>query len=153
MTALFDGDCPYPCIDVPFGQTDAVPLAFIATPYETEYRLTMSRAVDPALNAVHLRPCWADVPYRDNPFPDNIRTLIRQSALLIANIRQGPESIHNPNVYYEAGQATALGIPVIFVRPLEEKNLVVPADISAQMRIEYDNEIDLAMRLYHGLKR
>lgn len=153
LHALYHGRCPYPMIDVPFDHANGEPRVFIATPYETEYRLTMSNAVVPALRQARLQPCWADEPYRAGEFPQVIRRLIRESALFIANICVGREAINNPNVYYEAGQATALDIPVIFVRPNGESDVVVPADIASWMRIEYDNEVDLAMRLYHGLAR
>lgn len=152
VKALHQKRSPYPRIDVPCTTSTSNARVFIATPYDRENRTVMSDAVDHVLHRVNLVPCWADAPYRDVSVPDQVRREIAHSALLIANIRQGPDARHNANVYYEAGQATALGIPVIFVRPVEEKDLVVPADITARRRIEYDNPIDLSMRLYRGLR-
>jgi hypothetical protein len=153
VNSLYDRQCPYPKIGLTFGEAEGERGVFIATPYDNQNRIAMADAVDPALRAVGLRPRWADEVYRDSTIPEDVRRHIRESVVLIANIRQGPELAHNANVYYEAGQASALDKPVIFVRPLDEKDLPVPADISARRRIEYDNPIDLAMRLYHGLTR
>jgi hypothetical protein len=126
---------------------------FIATPYDRDNRMVMSEAVDRALRRVKLTPCWADTFYRDSSVPEQIQEEINRSKLLIANISAGPNAVHNPNVYYEAGQATALHIPVIFVRPrTEEKLILVPADIIAHRRLVYDGPIDLSMQLYHGFR-
>lgn len=153
VKALHLKKSPYPRIDVRYAAVNGVKArVFIATPYDRENRMVMSDAVDHVLDKIDLTPCWADEPFRDCSVPEQVTNEIRGSALLIANIRQGASARHNPNVYYEAGQATALGIPVIFVRPVEEKNLVVPADIGERRRIEYDNPIDLSMRLYRGLR-
>jgi hypothetical protein len=153
VKALHQRKSPYPKIDVRLTPDNGHHArVFIATPYDRDNRMVMSDAVDHVLERVNLTPCWADALYRDSSVPEQVLSEIRSSALLIANISAGPNAIHNPNVYYEAGQATALGIPVIFVRPLEERDLIVPADISERRRIEYDNPIDLSMRLYRGLR-
>lgn len=153
VKALHQRKSPYPKIDVPYERSNGSSArVFVATPYDRDNRRVMSDAVDCALEKVDLVPCWADTMYRDTSVPGQVRDEIRKSALLIANIRAGAEAVHNPNVYYEAGQATALGIPVIFVRPLEERSLLVPADIGERRRIEYDNPVDLSMRLYRGLR-
>ena len=127
------------------------PMVFISTPFLEAQRRVMSEAVDPALAKLDIEACWADQYTRDTSIADEIRQSIAKSFLLIANISRAGGR-HNPNVYYEAGQATALKKPVIFVRPLRESALVVPADISARRRVEYGHEIELALRLYHGLK-
>jgi hypothetical protein len=153
VKALHQRKSPYQRIDVRLTPPDGGKArVFIATPYDRDNRMVMSDAVDHVLERLNLFPCWADALYRDSSVPEQVLSEIRNSMLLIANISAGPKAIHNPNVYYEAGQATALRIPVIFVRPLEEKNLIVPADIGERRRIEYDNPIDLSMRLYSGLR-
>lgn len=154
VKALFQNGPLYRRIDVHCAASEGEirPRVFIATPYDRDNRTVMSDAVDPALKKLDFEPCWADAFYRDTTIPEQVMGEIRRSAMLIANIRQGEEGRHNPNVYYEAGQARGLGKPVLFVRPLNEKDLMVPADIGASQRIEYDNPTDLSMRLYHGLR-
>jgi hypothetical protein len=153
VKALHENRSPYRKIDVGLssskGQNARV---FIATPFDRENRMVMSDAVDPVMTRVKLTPCWADTFYRNTSVPQQVLDEIDNSSLLIANISASPNSTHNPNVYYEAGYAKARDIPVIFVRPLKEKHLIVPADISERRRIEYDNPIDLSMRLYGGLR-
>lgn len=153
VKALHENQSPYRKIDVGLGLSNGQNgRVFIATPFDRENRMVMSDAVDPVMMRVRLTPCWADTFYRDTSVPQQVLDEIGSSSLLIANISAGPNSIHNPNVYYEAGYAKACDIPVIFVRPLHEKHLIVPADISERRRIEYDNPIDLSMRLYGGLR-
>jgi hypothetical protein len=155
IKVLHRGECPYARIDLSLVRAvdEDVPV-FVSTPYDRENRSVMSDAVDPAMKAAGCRAVWADRAYREWSMPMQVLQDIRTSKLLIANIsvRRPGALRHNPNVYYEAGHAVAFGVPVIFVRPTMEKDLPVPADISERRRIEYDNPVDLALRLYHGLR-
>ena len=73
---------------------------------------------------------------------------------LIANIDECTieASQHNPNVYFEAGLASEYGKTVIWLRPRSSTARPVPIDIRGLTRVEYSNEVDLAVRLYFGLR-
>jgi hypothetical protein len=129
------------------------PLAFISTPFDRINRAVIEGAVDLALKKLGFGVEWADRDYRLT-LHDNIRESIRRSAFMIANVSIDPENVrHNPNVYFEAGMAAALDLPIVFVRRSGETEVPLPADVHGRRWLSYDNEIDLALKLYHGLKR
>jgi hypothetical protein len=129
------------------------PMAFISTPFDRDNRTVMERAVGPALARLGFIVEWADRDYRLT-LHDNIRDTIKRSSILIANISLDERNLqHNPNVYFEAGiAASRKERSIIFVRRSDQSNVLLPADIHGRRWITYTNEIDLAQKLYHGLK-
>jgi hypothetical protein len=128
------------------------PVAFISTPFDRDNRAVMQGAVNLALRTLGFQITWADRDYRQS-LHDHIRTEIQGSSLLVANISLDQRDLsHNPNVYFEAGIAAAFDLPIIFVRRTSEVEIRLPADVHGRRWLAYDNEIDLALKLYHGLK-
>jgi hypothetical protein len=158
ISLLHNPDSPiYPRIgQMGMGTDHAEPQAFISTPLSGSHDLTMKHAVQPVLRECGFGVERANDPCEESSIHSQIRRQIRASKLLVANIAEcDPElSRHNPNVYFELGLAIALDVPVILIRPSDgvATKIEVPADISNLRRIEYLNEVDLVLQLYHGLK-
>jgi hypothetical protein len=129
------------------------PMAFISTPFDRDNRAVMQHAVDSALSRLGFDIEWSDNDYRLTVH-DGIREMIRKSSILIANISLDQRYLnHNANVYFEAGIAAAhKERPIVFVRRTRENDVALPADIQGRRWLTYDNEIELAKKLYHGLK-
>lgn len=81
--------------------------------------------------------------HHNNQITDEIISQIKKSKFVVADLTGS-----RPNVYYEAGYAKALGLPVIFTC---EKNIVddkkIHFDLSVQNIIAWENEDDLYKRL------
>jgi len=128
------------------------PTAFISTPFREDHRRIMEVAVDLALRELGFNVEWAERDY-SRSLHDSIVEGIKRSSILIANISVDEQDVrHNPNVYFEAGIAAASRLPIVFVRRSGESKIPLPADIHGRGWLSYDNEIDLALRLYHGLR-
>jgi hypothetical protein len=129
---------------------------FIASSFAEKPRTDLEDAVDPALIKLKLRPVWGDTEYRScMSIFEKITECVVPASLLIADIREDEgddRPQHNPNVYFEAGLACGCGIPVVFVRPRKRPWRELPVDIKGLEILEYDSPINLALKLYHGLK-
>jgi hypothetical protein len=149
---LHRGNPPYPPIPIGCHTEGTRPRAFISTPFDWDNRSVMEAAVDLALKKLGFEVEWGDRDYRKT-IHDTIRDAIKKSTLLVANISfDGKDVQYNPNVYFEAGMGAAFNLPIIFVRRASEADVLLPADIHGRRWLSYENEIDLALKLYHGLK-
>jgi hypothetical protein len=129
------------------------PAAFISTPFDKGNLLVMKTAVELALTKLRFRVKWGNE-IRSETLHDEIKRGIRRSSLVVANINLDPRNHpHNPNVYFEVGLAKGFGRTVVLVRHASEEGRPLPADIHGCHWHSYDNEIDLALKLYHGLQR
>jgi hypothetical protein len=83
--------------------------AFVAMWFHDGLRTTYTNGIKPALEEVGYAPFRIDFAHHNRRIDDEIMAQIRQSRLLVADATGG-----RPSVYYEAGVADGLGIPVIW---------------------------------------
>ena len=69
--------------------------------------------IEPAIRAAGYRPLRIDQKEHINRIDDEIIAEIRRSRFLVADFTQGGEGARG-GVYYEAGFAQGLGLPVVF---------------------------------------
>jgi len=147
------GETPYRAIDFKQPRDGARPCVFISTPFERSTLMIARNAIDYPLQRLGFTVKWGDRDYWHS-IQDRIVADIQSSSLLVANVSLDTRNrLHNANVYFEAGAATALGLPIVFVRRQSEQDIPLPADVQGRRWLSYDNEIDLALKLYCGLKQ
>ncbi len=83
--------------------------AFVAMSFDPELRPIWTDGIRPALEKTGWKPMRIDEAEHNEKIDDQIIAEIRRSGLLIADL-----TLHRQNVYYEAGFAEGLDIPVIF---------------------------------------
>ncbi|MBA4313319.1 MAG: hypothetical protein C0417_11895 [Chlorobiaceae bacterium] len=105
------------------------------------YDLGIKRAIDDADTFPQYTPMRIDLVEHNDPIDQKILVEIRRSRFVIADLTG-----NRGGVYFEAGYALSLGIPVIW---LCEKGTKVHFDVGQYSRIEWENEKDL----YEKLKR
>ena len=143
----------YPRIDFKPPEGGRAPCVFISTPFEHSTMMVARGAIQYPLQALGFevklegRDYWRCL-------QSQIVSDIQSSSLLVANVSLDPRNLlHNANVYFEAGVATALGLPIVFVRKRNEMSIALPADVQGRLWLSYDNEIDLALKLFCGLRQ
>lgn len=147
------GHPPYRRIDFKTPEDGHSPCVFISTPFERSTLLVAKNAIEYPLQALGFDVKWGDRDYWHS-VQDEIISDIQSSSLLIANVSLDPRNLlHNANVYFEAGVATALALPIVFVRKHNEMSIPLPADVQGRRWLPYDNEIDLALKLFCGLRQ
>lgn len=82
---------------------------FVAMWFHADMTTIFDNGIAPAVKACNLRPYRVDREPADNRIDDEIIAQIRRSRCLIADVTG-----ERPSVYYEAGFAQALGIPVVW---------------------------------------
>lgn len=116
--------------------------AFVAMHFDANLNSAFSEGIEPAIREAGYEPLRVDRVHHNDQISDRIIVEIRRSRFLIADVtdqRQG--------VYFEAGFAMALGLPVIWSCREDDKNNVhfdtrqynhifwkAPADLRAQLR-------------------
>ncbi|MBI5476897.1 MAG: hypothetical protein HY964_09205 [Ignavibacteriales bacterium] len=118
-----------------FGQPDQV------DKMNKVYKNGIKKAVDGAETSPKYNPLKIDLLEHNDPIDQKILVEIRRSRFVIADLTG-----NRGGVYFEAGYALSLGIPVIW---LCEKGTKVHFDVGQYSRIEWENENDL----YEKLKR
>lgn len=83
--------------------------AFVAMWFDPELEEAWSQGIQPALNALGYDPLRIDETHGDEPVNDRIVAEIRRSSLLVADFTGD-----RGGVYFEAGLAVGLGIPVVW---------------------------------------
>lgn len=83
--------------------------AFVAMWFHEGMRSAYGEAIAPALMGTGYDPYRVDFAHHDRRIDDEIMAQIRRSSLMVADLTGGRQS-----VYYEAGFAQGLGIPVIW---------------------------------------
>ena len=87
--------------------------AFVAMWFDSSMSECFEKAIEPAVRQVGYEPMRIDQKEHINKIDDEIIAEIRRSRFLVADFTQGPDGARG-GVYYEAGFAHGLGIPVIF---------------------------------------
>ena len=118
-----------------FGQPDRV------EKMNNVYKNGIKKAVDDAETSPKYNPLKIDLLEHNDPIDQKILVEIRRSRFVIADLTG-----NRGGVYFEAGYALSLGIPVIWMC---EKGTKVHFDVGQFSRIEWENENDL----YEKLKR
>ena len=88
--------------------------AFVAMWFDNSMDTVYNHALAPAIQAAGYEPYRIDRDNFLNKIDDEVIAQIRQSRFLIADFTHDPEGSVRGSVYYEAGFARGLGIPVIF---------------------------------------
>ena len=86
---------------------------FVAMWFNDSMNDIYEQAIKPAIEATGYKPMRIDKKDHNNKIDDEIIAEIRRSKFLIADFSYGKDGIRG-SVYYEAGFAHGLGIPVIF---------------------------------------
>jgi len=122
------------------------PLAFVVMQFGTEqYESLFSDVIEPACNASGVVPYRADFTFLPGLIIEDIKSKIRESRIIIAEI-----SPDNPNVYFEIGYADALGKPIILIS--DQKEGMKPFDVRAYRTIFYENSIKGKSRIESDLR-
>lgn len=87
--------------------------AFVAMWFNELTTEAYTKGIEPALNATGYKPIRIDKKEHNNKIDDEIIAEIRRSRFLIADFTCEPKNVRG-GVYYEAGFAQGLGIPVIW---------------------------------------
>ena len=87
--------------------------AFVALWFNQEMNLTYDNGIVPALESTGFKPYRADREHYLGKIDDQIIAEIRRSRFLIADMTHGDDGARG-SVYFEAGFALGLGIPVIY---------------------------------------
>ena len=138
-----------PIRDVALANGDRV---FVATPFDDEIGKEFEDGATHALRGLELvdlnprNEYWA----RDS-LRSNIVRMIRESKVIVANIRLDKRGRFNPNVFYEMGYGHGRKKAVLAFRHTSD-DTVAPVDIREREYFEYENSLDVAMQLYWGLK-
>jgi hypothetical protein len=106
---------------------------FVLMPFNSEMEEVFEYLISPAITKSGLNAVRADNINRPGSIIEQIRTSIRQSKLLIADV-----TAKNPNVMYEIGLAQAMGKPVIFISEGTEN---IPFDIRHLRVINYSTSV------------
>jgi hypothetical protein len=86
--------------------------AFVAMWFAPEMTSAFDEGIAPAVEQLGYRPVRIDQREHNNKIDDEIVAEIRRARFVIADFSCGPDGVRG-GVYYEAGFATGLGLPVI----------------------------------------
>ena len=87
--------------------------AFVAMWFDDSMEAVYREGMAPAIREAGYRPLRIDQKEHNNKIDDEIIAEIRRSRFIVADFTQGDEGARG-GVYYEAGFAHGLGLPVIF---------------------------------------
>lgn len=115
---------------------------FVAMSFHDDLKSAWESGISPALKKAGYRPYRVDAEPHINRIDTKIITEIKNSKFLVADI-----TLQRPGVYFEAGYAIGLGLPVFWcVRNDDLKN--VHFDTRQYNHIVWENEEYLAEQLY-----
>lgn len=115
---------------------------FVAMSFADELKSAWKDAISPALSKANFRPYRVDAEPHIDRIDTKIITEIKNSRFLVADVTQ-----QRPGVYFEAGYALGIGLPVFWcVRADDLKN--VHFDTRQYNHIVWENEQQLADQLY-----
>ncbi|MCU7808940.1 MAG: nucleoside 2-deoxyribosyltransferase [Candidatus Thiodiazotropha sp. (ex Semelilucina semeliformis)] len=116
--------------------------AFVAMSFSSELETAWENAIKPALVKARFRPYRVDAKPHIDRIDTKIVSEIKNSKFLVADVTQ-----QRPGVYFEAGYAIGLGIPVFWsVRADDLPN--VHFDTRQYNHIVWNNENELSEQLY-----
>lgn len=117
--------------------------AFVAMSFAPELRPAWESAIYPALDRAGFKGYRVDVHPHIDKIDAKIMAEIKNSRFLVADVTQ-----QRPGVYFEAGYALGLGIPVFWsVRKDDLDN--VHFDTRQYNHVLWESEAELADKLYH----
>ncbi len=116
--------------------------AFVAMSFAPELKSVWTNAIQPALKKASFRPYRVDVEPHVGKIDTKIVTEIKNSRFLVADVTQ-----QRAGVYFEAGYALGLGLPVFWCVRKDDLNNV-HFDTRQYNHIVWENEEDLAEQLY-----
>jgi nucleoside 2-deoxyribosyltransferase len=115
--------------------------AFVAMSFSPQMKGAWTNAIEPALRRAGFRPYRVDIEPQIDKIDTKIITEIKNSRFLVADVTQ-----QRPGVYFEAGYALGLGLPVFWsVRKDDLDN--VHFDTRQYNHIIWENEVNLAEQL------
>lgn len=117
--------------------------AFVAMSFAPELKTAWTNAIKPALDQAGFKGYRVDVDPHIDKIDARIMAEIKNSRFLVADVTQ-----QRPGVYFEAGYALGLGIPVFWaVRKSDLDN--VHFDTRQYNHILWESEAELSDKLYH----
>ncbi|MSW21379.1 MAG: hypothetical protein F2873_10840 [Actinobacteria bacterium] len=120
-------------------------LCFVLMPFAPDLRQIYDDVIAPTVAGLGLRCIRADDLFDNRPIMDDIWDNIRRSRLVIADLTG-----RNPNVFYEAGIAHALGKEVVLIsRSIED----VPFDLRHIRCLIYSDTLRGAKKLVDDLAK
>ncbi|NIA16579.1 MAG: hypothetical protein GWP08_21185 [Nitrospiraceae bacterium] len=119
--------------------------AFVAMWFTTETDQVYKEGIEPAVREAEYEPKRIDLVEHNNKICDEIIAEIRRSRFLIADFTG-----QRGGVYFEAGFAMGLGIPVIWIVPKDQIDKV-HFDTRQYNHIVYESPDDLASKLYNRI--
>ena len=123
-----------------------IPRAFVVMQFDTqEYEALYRDVIEPICRQEGFRAYRADSTYMPGLIIEDIKRQIAESKVVIAEITPA-----NPNVYFEAGYADALGKPLILIA--DRKEGLKPFDVRAYRTIFYENSIGGKNRIETDLR-
>lgn len=130
---------------------------FVAMWFAEEMAPIYETGIAPAIERAGYRPFRIDGKEHANKIDDEIIAEIRKSHFLVADFTSGtvpglnrPTSIPRGGVYYEAGFAQGLGIPVIWTVRIDQLE-DVHFDIRQYNMVAWTDAADLQQRLYNRI--
>jgi hypothetical protein len=123
--------------------------AFIAMWFAPEVSIAFDEGIVPAVEELGYRPVRIDRQEHNNKIDDEIIAAIRRARFVIADFSCGPDGVRG-GVYYEAGFAAGLGIPVIHM--VREKDVgTLHFDTRQINHIVWSNPVDLRQKLVNRI--
>jgi len=119
---------------------------FVAMWFDNSMVKALECGIEPAIRAAGYDPLRIDRKRYLGPVADEILAEIRKSKFVVADLTGRPECGAPGGVYYEAGFAHALDIPVTYTCHKDRKD-TVHFDVNHLYRIEWENPKDLKTKL------
>lgn len=124
--------------------SDEKPTAFVAMPFHDDWLDHWELGIQPAAHEADFLCERADTGAFTGDILDWVKSRIRGSALVVAELSSG-----NPNVFLEVGYAWGCGVPTVLLAQEPEK---VPFDVRGQRCVQYGRIGELKKRLARELK-
>ncbi len=119
--------------------------AFVAMWFNPELQSTWTEGIRPALKALGYEPVRIDYTHGEDRIDDRIIAEIRRSALVVADFTG-----HRGGVYFEAGLAMGLGIPVVWTCRRQD-NERTHFDTRQYQHLLWDTPEDLRQQLVNHI--
>lgn len=126
--------------------------AFVAMWFDDSMKEAYSKGIEPAIREAGYDPLRIDQEQFLTKIDDAIIAEIRRSAFVVADFTHGDDG-QRGSVYYEAGFAHGLNIPVIFLcRESEGIDNLLAFDTRQYAHILWKDEEDLRRKLLHRIR-
>lgn len=123
--------------------------AFVAMWFDPSMNDAYDQGIAPAIRDAGFEPLRIDAKHHNNKIDDEIIAELRRSRFVVADFTQGPSGARG-GVYYEAGFAHGLGIPVIFTCAASAIG-AVHFDTRQYNHIVWKDAADLRRQLSHRI--